>query len=160
MNRHIQYLKYVLRHKWFVFLACMKLNVSFVQAVVHDWSKFLPSEWIPYARTFYAPDGSKQYLPGDTFARAWNHHQKRNKHHWQYWLITWDKGTSEPLPMPEKYIREMLADWIGAGRAIHGRIEVAEWYEKNRENIKLHTGTRRIVERLMEENFDYKRKEL
>lgn len=149
MKRHFAYLKYVLRHKWFVCIACRDCGVSTWRAVIHDWHKFLPSEWGPYARTFYKPDGSKQYVESLEFSLAWNLHQKRGKHHWQHWLITWDRGTTEPLPMKEKYWREMVADWLGAGKAITGRWGAVDWYMKNAKNIQLHPSTRMHVERLL-----------
>jgi len=121
----------------------------FLMVLVHDISKFLPSEWFPYARCFYAPDGSKQYKEGINFALAWNYHQKRNRHHWQYWLITWDRGISEPLPMPEIYVWEMIADWMGAGRAITGKWETIEWYKKNKDIIQIHPETRLLVEAIL-----------
>lgn len=151
MRRHWQYLKYVFRHKWFVLLAGIKLGVPLLQLVFHDWDKFLPDEWVPYARTFYKPNGQKQYEPdGSGFDLAWLKHQNRNKHHWQYWMITWDKGNTECLPMPAKYVREMVADWRGAGRAITGKDNLEDWYWANRENIKLHPVTRKEVESFMD----------
>jgi hypothetical protein len=45
------------------------------------------------------------------FDSAWNIHQKRNKHHWQYWVLIMDNGSIEALDIPEKYIKEMLCDW-------------------------------------------------
>lgn len=47
------------------------------------------------------------------------------------------------------YAREMIADWMGAGRAITGKWEVAEWYEKNQNKIQLHPETRRFVENII-----------
>ncbi len=149
MMRHIQYLKYVLRHKGFVLLASLRIGASIWSAITHDASKFRPSEWIPYARCFYAPDGSKQYKEDSSFSLAWNDHQKRNKHHYQYWVILWDRGEYEPLEMPRKYILEMIADWMGAGRAITGKWEVKQWYENNKEKMKLETITRRTVESIL-----------
>ena len=148
MKRHVAYLRYVLRHKWFVFLACRRCRVGVIQSIIHDWHKFLPSEWFPYAATFYAPDGSKQYRESDAFSVAWLRHQQRGKHHWQNWLITWDRGTTEPLPMPEKYVREMVADWLGAGHAINGvPVDVADWkwLRDNVGKIRLHPLTRHIL---------------
>jgi hypothetical protein len=148
MRRHWQYLKYVLRHKWFVFKACLQLGVPLWIAIFHDWDKFLPSEWFPYARTFYAPDGTKQYQENEAFTVAWNQHQKLNKHHWQYWLITWDRGETEALPMPDVYRREMLADWRGAGQAL-GFPDTLKWYLNNKDKIKLHPDTRAWLEEQM-----------
>lgn len=146
IGRHWQYLNYVVRHKWYVFWACMQLRVPIWIALWHDWDKFLPGMWFPYARTFYAPNGGdKPYEETVEFATCWNAHQKRNKHHWQYWVLTWDRGDSECLDMPDVYRREMLADWRGAGRAL-GFTDTKAWYLQMQDKIKLHPGTRNWIE--------------
>lgn len=150
IRRHLAYLRYVLRHKYYVWRGCQIVGgLSLWRAIVHDWDKFLPDEWFPYARAFYAPDGNKQYVESPEFAAAWNKHQKRNRHHWQWHLITWDRGDTEALPMPEIDVREMAADWIGAGWAITGNPDPRPWYEKNREKIKLHPASRELLEELL-----------
>jgi len=53
MQPHLRYLAYVLRHKWHVFIACRGLHVPLWQAIIHDWTKFLPCEWFPYVQRFY-----------------------------------------------------------------------------------------------------------
>ena len=157
IKRHINYLKYVVKHKWFVFKACLYLNVSWYNAIMHDMSKFLPSEWFPYAETFYKENGDSQYNETKEFNIAWNHHQKRNPHHWQYWLLKMDRGDNIPLEIPINYLKEMIADWIGAGRAINGKyfnengnLEVYEWYQKNKEKIILHETSKRMLENILE----------
>jgi hypothetical protein len=160
---HLRYLKSQLRHKWFVFMECYRLGIPLL-GIVHDLSKFLPSEWFPYAHYFYGKHPSIQEIPqwlrsqytsltkediDYQFDVAWLHHQHRNKHHWQRWLLTLDSARSDgkliPLPMPDKYAREMLADWRGAGRA-YGNRDTASWYLKNREGITLHSITREWIE--------------
>lgn len=150
MKRHLRYLSYIIRHKWFVFLAGLELRVPLWQLIIHDWTKFLPGEWIPYARTFRKSDGTAQYEPHEAFWHAWNSHEKRHKHHWQYWVLIPDKGDLRLLEIPDKYRREMLADWIGAGRAL-GKPDTLAWYETNKENIMLHSETRAWVEQLLTE---------
>ena len=49
------------------------------------------------------------------------------------------------LRMPERYAKEMLADWRGAGRA-YGNPDTKAWYLKRRNNIILHHDTRQWVE--------------
>lgn len=146
MKAHISYLKYLLRHKYYVYIACGWCGVGRWQALIHDWHKFLPSEWSPYVETFYNPDGSKRYVESEAFNVAWNLHQKRGKHHWQHWLLTFDRGNTVALEMPNRYAREMVADWYGAGRAITGEWSAHHWYEKNKANMQLHTETRTCVE--------------
>jgi hypothetical protein len=156
VKRHWSYLKYVVRHKWFVFLACRKCGVSWWRAVIHDWHKFTPGEWFPYAETFYLKDGRTQYKETDGFAYAWNAHQKRGKHHYQYWMLTWDRGDTKCLRMPEKYVREMVADWYGAGRAITGKWDALSWFNKKcqEQSLHLHPITQHEVEWLINQTKD------
>lgn len=154
VNAHLSYLTYVVKHKWFVFIECCKLGTPAL-GIVHDWSKFLPSEWFPYVNYFYGPsdrprrDKSGYYKPTDTgdtaFDFAWLLHQKRNKHHWQWWTLPEDGGGLKVLPMSDRHRREMLADWRGAGRA-QGTPNTRAWYEKNKEKMQLHPETRFWVE--------------
>jgi hypothetical protein len=160
MKAHTEYLKYVLRHKWFVFKACLRLGVPLRLAIVHDLSKFSPQEWGAYVHTFFNSDGTKKdlrkqasYDPNNTgevteFSFAWMHHQ-RNKHHWQAWISIGDSGNLKAVPMPEVYIREMIADWVGAGSAITGNSDPSEWYEKNKGKMILHSETRLFAESLI-----------
>ena len=60
-----------------------------------------------------------------------------------------DRGDVIPLKMPEKYICEMVADWMGAGKAITGKWDVIIWYNSNKQNIILHDNTRKFVEHLL-----------
>lgn len=149
MKAHWKYFNYVLRHKWFVFRASMLLGVPLWRAIIHDWHKLLPSEWAPYVQTFYSPDGSNRYSETPAFARAWRLHQIRGRHHWQHWLLSWDRGETIALEMDEHFEREMVADWFGAGRAITGKWGAEQWYAKNKSVIQLHPETRKRVERLL-----------
>ena len=150
---HLQYLSYVVRHKYFVFRAGLELGVPLHRLVFHDWTKFQPVEWFPYVRFFYGNGRTRESLgsysadaiqDGD-FEYAWNHHQKRNDHHWQYWIRFGDDGTVLTIPMPDVCRREMLADWKGAGRAL-GKPDTGKWYRANYDKMKLHPETRDWVE--------------
>lgn len=228
MRQHWQYLKYVIRHKWFVFLACLQYGLIW-RGIKHDWTKFLPSEWGPYVQYFYGPkvahptkkklkDGEfvpVMEVPSDVqiaFDHAWNHHQKRNSHHWQYWLLhpdnprpnfthqSYDGGMSHgyirtvdgkdaaiiydadidwwkpeatvitrleddlwhvpvALKIPDADAKEMLCDWIGAGKAL-GKPETWKWYHANKRNMRLHPETRAWIETELEkQKHTYEREE-
>jgi hypothetical protein len=148
MIRHLKYARYILRHKWFVFQAGLKLKVPLGILLSHDLSKLLPDEWFAYANFFYA-DGDQS-----AFNKAWLRHQKRNKHHWQYWVLINDTDGIACLPIPDKYCREMLADWVGAGMAISGRKSPAAWYMKHKNKIMLHDDTRTWVEDTLEAMYE------
>lgn len=161
LRPHLQYAGYVLRHKRFVFRAGLRLGVPLWQLVIHDWSKLLPCEWFPYVDFFYGRDSAggaewrkmRRHQPGayGAFDAAWNHHQKVQKHHWQHYILIrdGDEPTVTALPMPEKYAREMVADWVGAGMA-QGKDDLRAWYGASRAKIMLHEETRALVERLVE----------
>lgn len=155
--KYVKYLRYVIRHKWFVFVECCRLGIPWL-GVVHDISKFRLDEFVPYANHFYGNGGNIKkgrdetgyYKPHDTgnekFEMAWLLHQKRNKHHWQWWVSPCDREEVKVLDMPLKYRKEMLADWRGAGKA-QGTPDTLAWWNKNKSKIKLHDNTARWVER-------------
>jgi SAM-dependent methyltransferase len=145
MRRHLYYVVYQLRHKWFVFRECLRIGVPLWIALAHDWTKFLPDEWLPNARAHYKPDGSRQYMPDAAYSRARLLHHNRNKHHYQFWVLTWENGTRECLPMPDAFRREMLADWRGAARSVN-KPDLLGWYTENRDNFLLHPETRAWLE--------------
>lgn len=45
------------------------------------------------------------------FNIAWLHHIHNNPHHWNHWIIQNDTDGVEVIRMPEKYAKEMVADW-------------------------------------------------
>lgn len=157
LKAFFKYLSYILRHKWFVFLECCKAGIPW-RGLVHDLSKFSPSEFFPYMNHFYlrkskAIEGGylKQLdtIPDPAFDKAWQLHLKRNPHHWQYWVSVSDHGTVQTpkvSPMPDKYWKEMVADWRGAGRAQGYGDNTLEWYDKHKDSMILHPETRANVE--------------
>lgn len=166
VRAHFRYLSYVVRHKWFVLVAGLQTRAPLWRLLIHDWSKLTPAEWFAYVQAFYGRDieyyreaarrgvwltgpRGHAWRNGSAFDKAWLHHQHRNPHHWQHWLLREDDGPTKALRMPEKFVREMVADWMGAGRAITGRWGCSEWYAANAEKIVLHDETRAEVEALI-----------
>ncbi len=162
MSAHLKYLRYVLVHKWYVLVYGLQLRVSLWQLLKHDLSKFSPAEWFPYVAKFYGeypvydkndPDKWQRrgyYGPttkevNEGFSRAWLHHLHHNPHHWQHWILINDEERQETLPIPDKYIREMVADWCGAGMALN-KPDVGQWYSLMYYKIDLHPSTRNTVE--------------
>jgi hypothetical protein len=148
VRSHLRYASYVTRHKWFVFRAGLKMRVPVWRLVIHDWSKLSRAEWTPYVRYFFGPQPRSDEVKA-AFDAAWLHHQHRNPHHWQHWLLREDSGNPKLLEMPLPFIREMVADWMGAARAITGRWDITEWYENNRDAIQLAPDTRATVDLLV-----------
>jgi hypothetical protein len=111
---------------------------EFYHAITHDLSKFLPSEFVPYARHFYGGDE-----PGDGFDTAWLLHQHRNQHHWDYWV----RSDGKPVPMPPKNITQMVCDWRAMARANGGNAK--QWYNENKGRMVLHENTIMNIEKIL-----------
>jgi hypothetical protein len=156
MHRYFQYTSYILRHKYFVFIECAKQGLIW-RGLVHDLSKFRPSEFFPYAENFYGKKTpSKPKEKTDAFNWAWLHHISRNKHHWEFYVLGYDSEKKAPkvFDMPMRYRKEMLADWRGAGRAqgFTEKDECKNWYLKNKEKMVLSSNTREWIEKELEVN--------
>ena len=149
-------------------IECFRVGLLW-RGIIHDISKFLPDEIIPYANYFYGKKDSDisrgrnstgYYKPTDTgdsaFDFAWLLHQKRNRHHWQWWVLLEDSGGVKILEMGQKDILEMVCDWIGAGKA-QGHIspkndkfyETRMWYQANGDKMQLHPSTREKIEQMI-----------
>jgi len=126
MKKYIQYLLYLIKHKWYVFIECYKLGIVW-QGITHDLSKFLLDEMIPYAKHFY---GEKTKESKEQFLDSFRLLCKRNKHHWQYWC---DKSLSQPKDIENQYILKMMADWRAMGKTVGSSPQ--EWYEENKNKI-------------------------
>lgn len=149
MNKHLKYLWYIIRHKWYVGRECVRRGLYW-RGLTHDLSKLLPSEWGPYTSYFYGSAAGT--TEGEAaFDAAWLAHQHRNPHHWQHYVLREDDGATKVLPMPIPYLVEMVCDWIGAGMAIRGDPRVWNWYEQNKDQIVLHPVTEAMLELLLEE---------
>lgn len=154
----LKYLCLTIKHKWYVGLAGLKVGVPVWRLIVHDWTKFLPCELPAYGRQFFGDKGDPY-----GFAKAWAHHQNYNPHHWEYWIPRTAHNKSGypdnvPLPMPETYVREMVADWMGASKAYTGSWDMNEWLDKNLLKMVLHGDTITVLrDVLISLNEDYHR---
>lgn len=173
MMPSLRFLHATIVHKWHVYCAGRRLGIGRWQLLIHDLDKFLPRMHRPYGRYFYALPGAdwlKAVLDRSEESRlgmslAWLRHVQSWGHHWQCWVLV--NGASvvavgrggatagvppiQALPMPEKYVREMLADWMGAGRAYDGKypesIETWGWWQQNKDQLILHPESRRHLTR-------------
>lgn len=57
-------LKSLLLHKWYVLLAGRIIGVSLWRLIIHDWSKFSPTEFFRYARYKYRDGGREEWAIG------------------------------------------------------------------------------------------------
>lgn len=55
--------------------------------------------------------------------------------------------------MPEEFVREMVADWMGAGIAQGKRGDIWNWWENHRDKIILHPSSRDLVNQIIYEEL-------
>ena len=147
---YLRYLWSVLRHKWFILRAGRLVGLPLWRLILHDWSKFLPVEFSRYARWHFSGHKDRR-----EWATAWHHHLRLNAHHHEHYLLGWYGedadfyvGIGEKvadfvvvLPMPEVYVREMIADMLAAGRTYTGQWDIATWVNRNAFKMHLHSKT-------------------
>lgn len=150
----LKHLRTVLTHKYWVFYFARKLGIGW-QGFWHDMSKFSPTEFLEsikyYTGTSSPIDECKKK---NGYSVAWLHHKGRNPHHYEYWQDNFDRG-GEPLQMPEKYVKEMICDYLAAGRAYMGKSftfqsEWIWWQNKNKNNIAMHKANWNVVNTVLE----------
>lgn len=144
-----KHFKTVCKHKWIVFCECAACGIAW-QGIVHDFSKFSPTEFIPSAKHF---QGNRSPIEAEKdavgYSMAWLHHKGRNKHHWEYWTDFRENGEVIANRIPKKYIVEMICDWIGAGKAYGGESwtqrSPIEYYNKVRAGRYFHEDTEKLI---------------
>ena len=145
---YLKYLRSLLFHKWYVFLAGNLLNVPLWRLIIHDWSKFTPIEFFGYAGNIGGVSSKEKW------AIAWLHHLHHNPHHPEHWVLSWrgdpnyydDLGEVVAdfvtvLPMPKTYVHEMIADMLATGKMVTGHWDMATWLNANGPSMNLHSNT-------------------
>lgn len=145
--RYWNNLLYILQHKWYVLLECWKKGLYW-QGILHDMSKFSLTEFLAYSNKFHhekeaSSDQAAQHEAA--FQYAWLHHQHHNKHHWNYWVV--NQVTQEAVPMPHKYVLEMVCDWKAMARK--RKTSHTEHYRHHAHTLLLHPETRRQLDNIM-----------
>ena len=103
--------KTITKHKWLVFCGCCRVGLYW-QGITHDLSKYSPVEFWNGARYYQgvrSPNAAERDDKG--YSEAWMHHKGRNRHHYEYWTdMDMAKQDYAPIPMPRKYLVEMVMD--------------------------------------------------
>ncbi len=111
----------ITRHRWKVRSGCFKIGLYW-QGLTHDLSKYSPTEFLVGARYYQgirSPNAAEREEKG--YSEAWMHHKGRNRHHFEYWTDM-NRATRryESVPMPRKYLGEMVMDRIAACKVYQG----------------------------------------
>ncbi len=149
MNPYLGHLKTICTHKRYVFLACCKAGIPW-RGLMHDLSKFSIEEFWTSARYWTgksSPISAERDLLG--FSYAWQHHKAHNPHHWEYWVDFRNDGTEVYGKIPLPVAKEMVCDWLGAGKAYNGKnwnqSTPLRYFRSHETYYKLHPDTKCLV---------------
>ena len=137
----------ITRHKWLVLEGCFQVGLYW-QGLIHDLSKYSPTEFsvgVKYYQGTRSPNAAEREQKG--FSEAWMHHKGRNRHHYEYWCdMSPVTKVYEPVPMPRKYLVEMVMDRRAACMVYQGENytdgSALAYFEKSRERVLMHNRTR------------------
>lgn len=145
----------VVRHRHAVYRLCRKAGIG-GQGLLHDLSKFSPTEFLSGAR-FYtdgtaSPNVGERALRG--YSAAWLHHKGRNRHHFEYWQ---DYSTRSrrvvSVKMPMKYVAELICDRVAASKIYRGKDYTdsypLEYFMRGKKSRKIHKQTSDYIEEML-----------
>lgn len=116
-----QHFKTITTHRFLVRKGCFKMGLYW-QGLTHDLSKYSPVEFwtgVRYYQGTRSPNTAEREDKG--YSEAWMHHKGRNRHHYEYWSdVNRQTRKYDFVPVPRKYLAEMVADRIAACKVYEG----------------------------------------
>ena len=168
-----QHFKTITKHRRLVRQGCFKVGLYW-QGLTHDLSKYSITEFksgVLYYQGTRSPNTAERELKG--YSEAWMHHKGRNRHHYEYWSdLSLETRQYEYVPMPRKYLVEMVMDRRAACMVYQGKnyhpSSALEYLNNSRERLLMHPQTRKELEYILtmlaeegeEKTFRYLRQEV
>ena len=148
------HLKTITHHRFLVMVGCFRVGLI-RQGLTHDLSKYSSTEFWEGARYYQgnrSPNAAEREDKG--YSEAWMHHKGRNRHHYEYWTdMNRQTRSYESVPMPRRYLAEMVMDRIAACKTYEGKAytqaSALNYFLKSRERELMHPKTREELEVLL-----------
>ena len=151
IQKFFGHLRTVNRHRRMVRKLCFKCGL-YCQGLIHDLSKYSPCEFINGVR-FYTGTMSPHVKERKTngYSIAWMHHVNYgNRHHPEFWCDNLNGTAMQPVPMPKKYLVEMICDRVAASMIYLGDeytdSSPLDYYRSHRWECQMHDDTRNELE--------------
>ena len=168
-----KHFKTITKHRLIVMAGCFRVGLVW-QCLTHDLSKYSPTEFLMGAKYYQgtrSPNTAEREEKG--YSQAWMHHKGRNRHHYEYWTdMNRVTRNYEPVPMPRKYLVEMVMDRRAACITYQGDAytdaSALNYFMGSRERELMHPQTRQELEYVLtmlrdrgeRQTFDYLRNEV
>ncbi len=149
-----QHFKTITKHRWLVRSGCFKVGLYW-QGLTHDLSKYAPTEFKVGAKYYQgtrSPNAAEREEKG--YSEAWMHHKGRNRHHYEYWTdMNRETKIYESVPMPRKYLVEMVMDRIAACKTYQGKDytpgSALAYFDRSREKSLMHPQIRQELAHIL-----------
>ena len=136
-------------------VGCFRVGLYW-QGLTHDLSKYSPTEFrsgVKYYQGTRSPNTAEREDKG--YSEAWMHHKGRNRHHYEYWTdLSLETKKYESLPMPRKYLAEMVMDRRAACITYQGKnytpLAALQYLRNSIEKNRMHEQTRQELDYLLE----------
>ena len=171
MSKAFKHFCTITRHRWLVRQGCFQVGLIW-QGLTHDLSKYSVTEFSVGAKYYQgtrSPNAKERDVKG--YSEAWMHHKGRNRHHYEYWTdMHPETKRYESVPMPRKYLVEMVMDRRAACMVYEGEKydsgSALRYFERSRERLLMHPQTQQelgyllgmLQEKGEKETFAYIRK--
>ncbi len=144
----------ITKHRLRVCAGCFRIGLYW-QGLTHDLSKYAPTEFLAGARYYQgtrSPNSAEREDKG--YSEAWMHHKGRNRHHYEYWTdMNRKTRTYEAVPMPRRYLAEMVMDRIAACKTYQGEQytdgAALTYFDSSAEKWLMHEKTRQELSFLL-----------
>ena len=150
-----KHFKTITKHRLLVMEGCFRVGLVW-QGLTHDLSKYAPTEFlngIRYYQGTRSPNNAEREDKG--YSESWMHHKGRNRHHYEYWTdLNLQTSQYESLPMPRKYLVEMVMDRRAACKTYVGKAYTNEsaytYFDRSLEKHRMHPQTRQELAYLLQ----------
>ena len=143
MGKFWQHFMTVNKHRLLVMEGCFRVGLYW-QGLTHDLSKYSPQEFlmgVKYYQGDRSPNNAEREDKG--YSESWMHHKGRNRHHYEYWTdLNLQTREYESVPMPRKYLVEMVMDRRAACKTYQGNqytdASAFVYFDNSREKCRMH----------------------
>lgn len=149
-----KHFKTITKHRLLVMDGCFRVGLYW-QGLTHDLSKYSPIEFWTGARYYQgnrSPNAAERDEKG--YSEAWMHHKGRNRHHYEYWTdMSKETWRYEGVPMPRKYLVEMVMDRRAACITYQGKNykpdSALRYLVESKEQYLMNSDTRRELQYIL-----------